>query len=42
MMLELQPKHVIAVVGILCLTYMMQLVYSYNMTRLDYVGYCEE
>ena len=42
MMLELQPKHVIAVVGILCLTYVVQLVYSYNVIRLDYVGYCEE
>jgi hypothetical protein len=26
----------------LCLTYMVQLVYSYNVTRLDYIGYCEE
>jgi hypothetical protein len=42
MMLELQPKHVVAVIGIFCLTYVAQLVYSYNVTRLDYQGFCEE
>jgi hypothetical protein len=42
MMLELQPKHVVAVIGILCLTYVAQLVYDYNATRLDYQGFCEE
>jgi hypothetical protein len=38
-MLELEPKHLVAVLCIFCLTYTVYLIYDFEKTKLDYADY---